>query len=238
MRILAYLVHLFTASGLLAGFMGLLAAVDGDYRASMLWMLATLVIDGVDGTFARMVKVKEVLPRVDGKTIDYVIDFFTYAILPAYLLYVAIDLPQWSLLLCCFSMLLSAAIYYGLEGMVTADGKHFVGFPVLWNMVVFVLIFVLPDLPDWLLITSIVALAVLHFVPILVPYPSRGGRWWVLTLIAVSVFIGSAVACVWWYPEVPAWARWANLGSIAYLVLVTILDTLAEWARPQVQSEG
>ena len=36
-------------------------------------------LDGIDGTFARMAKVKEVLPHVDGKMIDYVIDFFTYA---------------------------------------------------------------------------------------------------------------------------------------------------------------
>ena len=225
--ILAYLVHLFTASGLLAGFMGLLAAVDGDYRLAMLWVLATLVIDGVDGTFARMAKVTEVLPAVSGKTIDYVIDFFTYAILPAYLFYVAIDLPYWPRLLCCFAMLMSAAIYYGLEGMVSPDGKHFVGFPVMWNMVVFVLIFVVPDLSPWLVIGLVVALAILHFVPILVPYPSRGGRWWGVTLASVVVFVGSAVACVWWYPEPVAWARWLNLGSIAYLTLVTVLDTLA-----------
>lgn len=237
MKVLAYLVHLFTASGLLAGFMGLLAAVEGDYRESMLWILATLVIDGVDGTFARMVKVTEVLPRVSGKTIDYVIDFFTYAILPAYLFYAAIDLPYWPRLLCCFAMLLSAAIYYGLEGMVSTDGKHFVGFPVLWNMVVFVFIFVLPDLQEWMIVVTTMALSVLHFVPILVPYPSRGGRWWMVTLVAVTVFGGSAVACVWWYPEVSQWARWANLASIGYLVLITVLDTVEDWARPQVQRE-
>lgn len=224
--ILAYSVHIFTASGLLAGFMGLLAAVDGDYRVAMLWMLATLVIDGVDGTFARLAKVEEVLPHVSGKTIDYVIDFFTYAILPAYLFYVAIDLPYWPRLICCFAMLMSAAIYYGLEGMVSEDGKHFVGFPVMWNMVVFVLIFVTPNLGEWPIVLLIIALAVLHFVPILVPYPSRGGRWWWLTLTMVTVFIGSAIVCVWSYPEPFAWAQWVNLASIAYLTLVTILDTL------------
>ena len=38
--------------------MGLIAAISGDYQESMLWILA--VIDGIDGTFARMAKVKEV----------------------------------------------------------------------------------------------------------------------------------------------------------------------------------
>lgn len=218
--------------------MGLLAAVEGDYRAAMFWMLATLVIDGIDGTFARMAKVKEVLPHVDGKTIDYVIDFFTYAILPAYLFYVAVDMPYWPKLLSCFAMLLSAAIYYGLEGMVSEDGKHFIGFPVMWNMAVFVFIFVVPGLGPVLLHLLVLALAVLHFVPILVPYPSRGGRWWAATLTAVVVFIASAVACVWYYPEVPGWAKWLNLASIGYLTLVTVLDTWQHWARPQVQGEG
>jgi phosphatidylcholine synthase len=63
----AWLVHLFTASGLLAGFMGLLAAVEGDYRMSMLWILATLVIDGVDGTFARMAKSSTFLPTLSSR---------------------------------------------------------------------------------------------------------------------------------------------------------------------------
>lgn len=236
-KLAAYAVHLFTASGLLAGFMGLLAAVEEDYRTAMFWMLATLVIDGVDGTFARLANVKEVLPDIDGKTIDYVIDFFTYAILPAYLFYVAVDMILLPRLLSCFAMLLSAAIYYGMEGMVSADGKHFVGFPVLWNMVVFVVIFVVPELGPGPIHMLVIALAILHFVPILVPYPSRGGRWWAVTLAAVVVFIGSAVACVWFFPAVPDWARYLNLASIAYLTLVTVLDTWQHWARPRVRRE-
>jgi phosphatidylcholine synthase len=234
--ITAWLVHLFTASGLLAGFMGLLAAIDGDYRLAMFWMLATLVIDGIDGTFARMAKVKEVLPHVDGTMIDYVIDFFTYAILPAYLFFVAVDMPEWARYAGAFAMLLSAAIYYGLEGMISEDGKHFVGFPVLWNMVVYVLIFVVPSLSWPVTLGAVALLAILHFVPILVPYPSRGGRWWGATLVAVVVFIGTAVANVWYAPEVTAWGYWGCLASVAYLTLVTVLDTFL--ARPQVQGKG
>lgn len=234
-KFFAWLVHLFTASGLLAGFMGLLAAIDGNYRMAMLWMLATLVIDGIDGTFARMARVREVLPQVDGKMIDYVIDFFTYAILPAYLFFVATDAPEWALYAGSFLMLLSAAIYYGLDGMVSEDGKHFIGFPVLWNMFVYVFIFVTPGLP-WPLMLGLVALfSVLHFVPILVPYPSRGGRWRALTLAMVVVFIAAAICNVWVYPEVSAIGYRASLLSIAYLTLVTVLDTFG--ARPPVQKK-
>ena len=236
MKIFAWLVHLFTASGLLAGFMGLLAAIDGDYRAAMAWMLATLVIDGIDGTFARMARVKEVLPQVDGKTIDYVIDFFTYAILPAYLFFVAADAPAWALYAGSFMMLLSAAIYYGMDGMVSEDGNHFVGFPVLWNMVVYVFIFVVPGLAwPWVLAIT-AALAVLHFVPIMVPYPSRGGRWWGLTIAMAVVFVLAALLNVWAYPGVSVPGRWACFISTGYLILITVLDTFQ--ARTRVQGEN
>ena len=84
---LAWSVHIFTASGLWAGFMAILAINHHNWRSAMFWLLACLIIDGIDGTFARMFRVKEVLPYMDGKTIDYVIDFATYAIIPAYFFY-------------------------------------------------------------------------------------------------------------------------------------------------------
>ena len=228
MKLAAWSVHLFTASGLLAGFMGLLAAVEKDYRAAMLWMLATLVIDGIDGTFARMARVQEVLPNVSGKTIDYVIDFFTYCILPAYLFWVAIDdMPETPRLVGAFLMLMSGAIYYGLEGMVSADGKHFVGFPVLWNMVVYVFIFVVPNLAWPLVLGLVVLFTILHFVPVLFAYPSHGGRWWIATLVATVVFIGAAVVNVYYYPEPVGWARWVTIIATIYYAVLAAVDTLS-----------
>ncbi|CAH0999780.1 Phosphatidylcholine synthase [Neolewinella maritima] len=236
-RLAAWSVHVFTASGLLAGFMGLLAVTEGDYRGAMWWILVSLVIDGVDGTFARMARVQEVLPDVSGKTIDYVIDFFTYAILPAYLFYMAVDLAYLPRLLCAFAMLLSAAIYYGLDGMVSADGRHFVGFPVLWNMVVYVLVFVLPDLPAWATVGLVVAFAIMHFLPILFAYPSRGGRWWGLTIAATVAFIGSAIMNVYYYPEPsPLWRVVCVVATVYYAVLAAV-DTL-QGGGTQVRGES
>lgn len=86
-KFLAWFAHLFTASGLLAGFMAILAISEKNRRAAMTWLLVALVIDGVDGTLARKFKVKEILPDFDGKILDYVIDFANYAIIPAYFFY-------------------------------------------------------------------------------------------------------------------------------------------------------
>lgn len=233
-KLAAWSVHVFTASGLLAGFMGLLAVTEGDYRAAMGWILVSLIIDGIDGTFARMAWVGEVLPEVSGKTIDYVIDFFTYAILPAYLFYEAIDMAYLPRLLCCFAMLLSAAIYYGKEGMVSEDGRHFVGFPVMWNMVVYVFVFVVPDLPAGVTVALVLSFAVLHFVPVLFAYPSQGGRWWPLTLTATVAFILAAVINVWYYPEPsPLWRAVCLITTLYYAILASV-DTYAA-ARTRVQ---
>ncbi|MCP9235663.1 phosphatidylcholine/phosphatidylserine synthase [Lewinella sp. JB7] len=226
-KIAAWSVHIFTASGLLAGFMGLLAVTEGGYRLAMFWVLVALVIDGIDGTFARLAKVEEVLPRVSGKTIDYVIDFFTYAILPAYFFYAAADLQYPYRLAGAFAMLLSAALYYGKEGMVSADGKHFVGFPALWNMVVYLLIFVIPGWPEWVQVTLVFTFAIMHFLPILFAYPSRGGRWWPLTLAATCAFIGSAVMNVWYYPESSPFWRIVCLVTIVYYAILAGVDTFA-----------
>ena len=69
--------------------MAILAINEKDWRTAMFWLLACIIIDGIDGSFARICKVKEVLPFMDGKIMDYVIDFATYALIPAYFFYEA-----------------------------------------------------------------------------------------------------------------------------------------------------
>ena len=96
----------------------------------MLWLFVTLIIDSVDGTFARLFKVREVLPNFDGKMIDYVIDFAIYAIIPAYFIHEAPLLPEDFKLIGATIILLVSAIYYGLDGMVSND-YYFIGFPVM-----------------------------------------------------------------------------------------------------------
>ena len=56
-KALAWSVHIFTATGILAVFMALLAVGAHDFRTAMFWLLAALLIDGVDGTLARRFRV-------------------------------------------------------------------------------------------------------------------------------------------------------------------------------------
>jgi phosphatidylcholine synthase len=80
--ILAWGVHLFTASGAVIAALALLAIIQERWETAGLLMLAALFIDSVDGTLARRVGVAEVVPRIDGRRLDDVVDFLGYAIVP------------------------------------------------------------------------------------------------------------------------------------------------------------
>jgi len=96
-KILALSVHLFTSAGVIAAFMAIRAISESELywqREAMLWLILALFIDGVDGALARLFKAKEVLPDWDGRAIDYVIDFLTYAVIPAFFIYRADMVPE------------------------------------------------------------------------------------------------------------------------------------------------
>lgn len=196
---LSWLVHVFTASGLIAGFMAILAINTQDWKMVMFWLLIAFFIDGVDGTFARMLDVKKTLPHIDGKMIDTVVDFMNYAVVPAYFIHMAEILPEhWSLLSVAF-ILLTSAIYYGKEGMIL-DEQYFVGFPVLWNMVAFFLFFVV-RLPSYLNVVLILIFGVLHFVPLKFPYPSRKSRFQKLDMMFSTILFITLIIIGYQYPE-------------------------------------
>ena len=212
-RILAWSVHIFTASGLLAGFMAILAINAKDWQAAMLWLLLCQFIDGIDGTFARLFRVKEVLPEMDGKTIDYVI------------IYQADLLEEPWRLSSTFLILLVSAIYYGKDGMVSED-NYFVGFPVMWNAVVFFLVFVYDLSPHWNALV-ILFFAILHFVPIKFVYPSRGRRYRWLTLVITAISLVLAILLLLLYPERPWYMVLAITVALFYYGVRAILDTWA-----------
>src|SRR6478736_6295752 len=83
-RAKAFSVHIFTASGAALALLAMLAAVRGEW----VWMFGllgiALIVDGIDGTFARKLKVAETLPNWSGDALDLVVDFGTYVFVPAF----------------------------------------------------------------------------------------------------------------------------------------------------------
>jgi phosphatidylcholine synthase len=69
-----YFVHAYTASGVGCGWLALAAAIEGDARASLLWLVAATLIDATDGVLARLADVARTAPRIDGARLDDIVD--------------------------------------------------------------------------------------------------------------------------------------------------------------------
>jgi phosphatidylcholine synthase len=173
---LAWGVHAYTALGLLAaGWMAVLIVQGGHdaFRLAFLLMIFATAVDATDGTLARAVGVKKVLPGFDGAKLDDLIDFLTYTCLPLLLLWRADILPGMQGAWLMIPLLASAYGFSQMEAK-TTDG-YFLGFPSYWNIVAFY-VYVL-QLPAWGTILFLVIPALLTFVPSRYLYPTRKGRW-------------------------------------------------------------
>src|SRR5687768_1153444 len=85
-KILAWLVHLYTASGGVFGMFALFQASEGDIRNSFLLLGLCIFIDATDGIFARLVRVSEAIPSFSGAMVDNVVDILTYIYVPIYIM--------------------------------------------------------------------------------------------------------------------------------------------------------
>lgn len=230
-KLAAWAVHAFTASGVITAFYAIIAVSEGRFIEAFWWLLAALVIDGVDGTLARRADVQAVLPQIEGKSIDYVIDFATYAIIPAFLLYEAqIDgvylLPAHSALrgLAAVFMLMSSALYYGKKQMVS-DDYYFIGFPVLWNLVAF-LLFAVFQLPPWANMVCILFFSILHFIPLKYIYPSQTPHFQRLNIwVSIGATLGT-IGVLWAFEHQSSWlfrmSRIFVILGFAYFSFMTI----------------
>ena len=84
----AWIVHIFTGSGAFIGLWSLFKIHEHEYVFALWLMANTVVIDAIDGTFARLVHVKSVLPKIDGTLLDNIVDFLNYVIAPCFFLLV------------------------------------------------------------------------------------------------------------------------------------------------------
>lgn len=169
-RAIAWSVHLFSASGGVLALLALLAVLRHDWTEAMLWLFAALVVDGIDGTFARAARVREVVPRIDGDALDLVIDYLNYVFVPTFFLLEA-GLLSAPLALPLAGLIQIASLYiFARRDMKTADG-YFKGFPALWNLVALYLF--AAGLGPTATAVVVIALVALTFAPVHVVHPFR-----------------------------------------------------------------
>lgn len=206
--------------------MAIIAIDQGEWRAAFIWLFICFIIDALDGSLARRFRVEEVLPKMDGKSIDYVIDFAAYAIIPSYFFYKAEMVTPESMPLAIGLMLMSSALYYGKKNMVE-DEQYFIGFPVLWNFVVFFQFFLVQNHQLTNLI-SVIIISILHFAPIRFAYPSRSKRFFKSHLILSVIGLLGALYVLYIYPNRTPTAEYMAIVGGAYFALFALYDTLSK----------
>lgn len=181
----AWAVHAFTASGVVTALLAIAALIAGDLRLALLWLGAALIIDGVDGPMARKVNVSRYAPRFDGAVLDLVIDYLTYTVIPALLIYRFGLVPAgWEIPAAAWIMLTSLYCF-GNRDMKTGD-LYFSGFPAVWNVVV--LYFYVLETGPWANLAAILVLGILTFVPFKYVHPFRVRMWRPLTLAVTAIW--------------------------------------------------
>ena len=129
MKLRAFLVHFFTASGLIPMMLSVDAIWHDDARLALIWLGVAMLIDGLDGPLARRFAVSEHLPQIDGAILDHVIDFTGYCFLPALMVYHFALVPAgWAI--AATSFMLMTALYTFANKQAKRTNMIFVAFPL------------------------------------------------------------------------------------------------------------
>ena len=225
---LAFAVHILTASGALWALLAMVAAADRDWPMMFAWLGVALVVDGVDGPLARAANVTERLPTWSGAALDFVIDYATYVLLPAFAIATAGLMSSPYNLIASGLVVVSGALYFAYEGMKLPD-NCFRGFPVTWNMLVFV-IFAFPGLQAYSLAIIVVFVA-LTFAPVRFVHPVRVKRLRPLTLAVAIVWLGSAFVAASDGMQAQGLTGIGLAASSIYLLVIGALFQLSDMVR-------
>jgi len=221
---LAWSVHLFTASGGVLAVFALVEIGRGGFARAAIYMLAALAIDSVDGTLARRVGVAEQLPRVDGRTLDDVIDYLNYAIVPVVFLLALDAFTHWTIA----ALPVIASAYGFAQVDAKTEDDFFLGWPSYWNVVA---------LYVWLLHVSpatasawVAVFSALVFVPLKYAYPSKLRRLRAVTAAGGTLWL-IATAVIAQLPAGEARDRAAELSLVYPAYYVALSAWLGQWWR-------
>ena len=218
---LAYGVHLFTATGAVWGLLSILAIFDGNYKLMILYMIIAMLVDGFDGMLARWADVKKYANGVDGALLDNILDYLNYVLVPVIFLIKAENLlPESVKLLTACAILLTSA-YQFTQSDAKTDDHHFKGFPSYWNVTA--LYMLLMKLSPWVNFGFLVLFNILVFVPIKYIYPSRNSFLRQLTLGLTYLYGAIGIWGLMQYPNQPDWVVWVSFIYVAYYLILSLL---------------
>ena len=217
--IAAWLVHLYTASGLVLALLATRAVIDYNYRAAFFWLWLQVVIDATDGVLARRARVSERIPWFDGGKLDDVVDYLTYVFVPALFVWRAVLVPDAWTMWVAAGILLASGYGFSRKDAKTPD-HFFTGFPSYWNVVVFYLL--VARWPAAVNAAVLVTFIVLVFIPIRYVYPSRTPILQLFTNVVGGIWAATMLWMLWQYPAVSRPVMWASLAFPVYYFALSI----------------
>jgi phosphatidylcholine synthase len=202
---------MYTSLGIVCAFVAAVSLKNHHIEGFLVSLLVAVIIDGTDGALARYFEVKKILPGFDGARLDDIVDYITYAFLPALAL-VEFGVLPWKLW--WIAVLPMLASLYGFCRQAAKTGQSFVGFPSYWN-VVFVYCYVL-NIAAGGVVGILLILSVLVFIPVHYIYPTRT-VWLRGPTIVFTCIWGVALGAICLKPHQP-WARHLAVLSLLYPV--------------------
>lgn len=221
--ILAWSVHLFTATGAVWGMLSILAIQRENWRMLFLMIAIAMFVDGFDGMLARRFRTKELAAKVDGALMDNILDYLNYVFVPVlFLIQVKILPAGWDWIAAAL-ILISSAYQFSQVDAKTED-HYFKGFPSYWNFLALYLFFL--GWSPWVNLAILLICVVLVFVPIKYIYPSRTERNRRLILAVIYAWGLIGFVCLMLYPNIPMALIYLSLVLAGYYVLDSLVATL------------
>ena len=169
-KVRASLVHFLTGSGIIFSFLALVSVIEGYKLQTFMFLGVALIIDIIDGTLARKYKIDVIFPNIDGKTLDTIIDYINYILIPCIMLYKFNYLPQnFSLIIPIVILCISLYSYINIK-LIDASFSY-LGFPSIWNIILLYLEIL--SFNKWINLLIIIFFVFLKFVPFKVLHPMR-----------------------------------------------------------------
>tara|TARA_Y100001936_G_scaffold149769_1_gene146171 strand:- start:733 stop:1425 length:693 start_codon:yes stop_codon:yes gene_type:complete len=185
-KVSAYLVHLFTALGVVFGFLALLATVNQEIPEAFLWLALALFVDGVDGTLARAANVKDNTPEIDGAVLDNIIDYLNYVVVPVFIFY-TLEMVPGSYLMISSAAILLVSCFTFINTKTKTEDFYFSGFPANWNIIV--LYFYILNSTPWINLFIVLLFCVLTFIPFKYVHPFRVIEFRKTTLLITFIWM-------------------------------------------------
>jgi phosphatidylcholine synthase len=179
--------------------LALQGVVDGEIRIALLWLIASQILDGLDGPIARGLDVEIHAPLIDGHILDLVVDYVTCVVVPVMFMLKFEMLPiKYEALIAGF-IFLTSALWFARADLETED-HWFNGFPAVWNLAVPT--FLVFDMTPTEVAIFTMVLGMSQLTNFKVPHIVRVDQLRRITLPFGMVYLGALTYLSWTYSDI------------------------------------